>query len=79
MMRNLGESLRGRFEKSIHPKKIWWIAAAGAALGLSAAPFLLPGGGDLYRFYRTFTQGWLDCGYAPYFAQWFLWPLKFFS
>ena len=59
-------------------QKTWWIAAAGAALGLSAASFYLMGGDDLYRYYLPFAQGCLNCGYVPYFAQWFLWPLRLF-
>lgn len=57
-------------------QKISWVAAIGAALGLIAASFRLPGGDDLYRYYLPFAQGCLDCGYAPYFAQWFLAPLR---
>jgi hypothetical protein len=53
-----------------------WLSAAGAAIGLIVASFRLPGGDDLYRYYLPFVDGCLDCGYVPYFAQWFLGPLK---
>lgn len=56
-------------------RKSWWIAALGVVTGIVAAAFLLPGGDDLYRYYQPFEQGCLNCGYVPYFAQWFLWPL----
>lgn len=42
------------------------------------ASFYLYGGDDYYRYYLPFAQGCLDCGYVPYFAQWFLVPLNFF-
>ena len=56
--------------------KIMWVAAIGAAIGLIAASFYLPGGDDLYRYYLPFAQGCLHCGFMPYFAQWFLAPLR---
>ena len=55
--------------------KFWWVASFGALIGIAIAAFILPGGDDLYRYYQPFSQGCLDCGYVPYFAQWFLWPL----
>lgn len=58
------------------PQKISWIAALGAAIGLIIVSFRLPGGDDLYRYYLPFALGCLDCGYVPYFAQWFLIPLR---
>jgi hypothetical protein len=58
-------------------QKMMWLAAAGAAIGLIIASFRLPGGDDLYRYYLPFVNGCLDCGYVPYFAQWFLWPMNF--
>ncbi|MBI5295115.1 MAG: hypothetical protein HY869_06535 [Chloroflexi bacterium] len=57
-------------------QKLSWIAALGAALGLAAASFRLPGGDDLYRYYLPFIQGCFDCGYVPYFAQWTLAALR---
>jgi hypothetical protein len=57
------------------PAKIWWFAAFGVAAGTIAATFLLPGGDDLYRYYQPFAQNCLNCGFTPYFAQWFLWLL----
>lgn len=56
-------------------KKMWWVAAIGAVVGLSIASFFLPGGDDLYRYYIPFVRGCLDCGFVPYYAQWFLLPL----
>lgn len=53
----------------------WWVASFGVLAGITIAAFTLPGGDDLYRYYQPFAQGCLDCGFVPYFAQWFLWPL----
>lgn len=58
-------------------EKYRWPAALGAAAAMIAAAFILPGGDDLYRYYQPFARGCLDCGFVPYFAQWFLWPLLF--
>ncbi len=60
----------------VRSQKLSWVAAVGAGLGLIAASFRLPGGDDLYRYYLPFAQGCLDCGFMPYFAQWFLAPLR---
>lgn len=57
-------------------ERLFWVAALGAALGLVLASFRLPGGDDLYRYYLPFEQGCLDCGFVPYYAQWFLLPLR---
>lgn len=54
------------------------MAAVGSAIGLIFISFRLPGGDDLYRYYLPFAQGCLDCGYVPYYAQWFLLPLRLF-
>lgn len=61
--------------KDLPKEKLGWVAALGAAAGIVTAAFLLPGGDDLYRYYQPFEQGCLHCGYVPFFAQWFLWPL----
>lgn len=61
---------------SFQGKKSMWIAALGAAAGIIVSSFELPGGGDLYRYYIPFAKGCLDCGFAPYFAQWILAPLR---
>jgi hypothetical protein len=57
-------------------EKMTWIQAIGAAIGLIVASFFLPGGDDLYRYYIPFENGCLECGFVPYFAQWFLFPLR---
>jgi len=57
-------------------EKFSWIQAIGASLGLIVASFFLPGGDDLYRYYIPFDEGCLNCGFVPYFAQWFLFPLR---
>lgn len=59
-------------------EKLSWVAAVGAGVGLIIASFYLYGGDDYYRYYLPFAQGCLNCGYVPYFAQWFLFPLNFF-
>lgn len=56
-------------------ENFWWVASFGVLAGITIAAFTLPGGDDLYRYYQPFAQGCLDCGFVPYFAQWFLWPL----
>lgn len=58
-----------------HREMIWWIQAAGASIGMMICAFFLPGGDDLYRYYIPFVNGCLECGYVPYYACWFLWPL----
>ena len=60
-------------------EKFWWIASFGALAGVAIVVFILPGGDDLYRYYLPFSKGCLDCGFVPYFAQWFLWPLSLLS
>ena len=55
--------------------KFSWPLALGAALGVLSASLILPGGGDLYDYYLPFADGCFECGYVPYYAQWFLWPL----
>jgi len=59
-------------------EKLSWVAAIGAGIGLIMASFQLYGGDDYYRYYLPFAQGCFDCGYVPYFAKWFLFPLNFF-
>lgn len=44
-------------------------------MGIIACAFFLSGGDDLYRYYLPFEKGCLNCGYVPYYAQWFLSPL----
>lgn len=61
-----------------HQDRFKWIASIGAACGLVIVSLRLPGGDDLYRYYVPFAEGCLDCGFVPYFAQWFLMPLRFF-
>lgn len=68
------ESIVHKLEK----KKIWWVLALGACIGMMLSSFYLPGGDDLYRYYIPFVEGCLDCGFVPYFAQWFLSPLHLF-
>ena len=54
--------------------KTWLLAYELAAL-LLIGSFFLPGGADLYNFYLPFAEGCLNCGFTPYYAQWFLAPL----
>ena len=57
-------------------EKFWFIAAIGVIMGMVLASIVLhSAGGDLYNYYQPFELGCLHCGYVPYFAQWFLWPL----
>jgi hypothetical protein len=53
-------------------EKLWWSASLGALVGMVNATFILPGWDDLYLYYQPFAQDYTDCGYVPYFAQWFL-------
>lgn len=55
--------------------RIGWIAAAEVGGLAIIASFFLDGGQDLYLYYLPFAGGCLECGFVPYFAQWFLWPL----
>jgi hypothetical protein len=66
MDKQLDHLLKGKYS---------WIAALGVIVGMVAAAFLLPGGDDLYRYYQPFEKGCLNCGYVPFYTQWFLWPL----
>lgn len=59
----------------LETKMTWWVLALGACIGMMLSSIYLPGGDDLYRYYIPFEQGCLDCGFVPYFAQWFLSPL----
>jgi len=68
--------MKERFASLLQRQTFWWIQSLGAAIGMVAGSFFLPGGDDLYRYYIPFENGCLDCGYVPYFAQWILWPLR---
>jgi hypothetical protein len=61
-----------------YQRRLIWISAIGAACGLVVVSLRLPGGEDLYRYYLPFAQGCLNCGFVPYFTQWFLLPLRYF-
>jgi hypothetical protein len=39
--------------------------------------FFLPGGDDLYRFYRPLAEGCLTCAYNPWHTAWLVFPLRF--
>lgn len=39
--------------------------------------FFLPGGDDLYRFYRPLAEGCLSCAYNPWHTAWLIFPLRF--
>lgn len=67
--------MREKVVDAFHRKKPWWVLASGAAAGMILSAFFLPGGDDLYRYYLPFVQSCLDCGFVPYYAQWFLSPL----
>lgn len=41
----------------------------------TAASFFLPGGEDLYGWYRPFAEGCLTCGMNPWHAYWLLRPI----
>jgi|SRR5688572_366090 len=56
-------------------ERISWVLALGTFMGMVIGTFFLPGGDDLYRYYIPFENGCLNCGYVPYYAQWFLFPL----
>ena len=64
-----------RWQSLPQNKNFWWVLAFGVAVGITIGSFILPGGGDLYEYYLPFAEGCLNCGYVPYFAEWFLWPL----
>lgn len=53
------------------------IIAIEIILILTVATFFLPGGDDLYRFYRPLSEGCLQCGYNPWHTYWILFPLQF--
>jgi hypothetical protein len=55
--------------------RLSWLIAIEVGVVTSLAAYFLPGGEDLHRYYIPFSQGCLDCGFVPYFAQWILWPL----
>lgn len=55
--------------------RLGWFIAVEVGVVATLAAFFLPGGNDLHWFYVPFSQGCLDCGFVPYFAQWILWPL----
>jgi hypothetical protein len=56
-------------------ERISWALSLGAFAGMIVSAFFLPGGDDLYRYYLPFERGCFECGYVPYYAQWFLSPL----
>jgi len=58
-------------------KRLSWIVALEVGTLLVVATRFLPGGEDLYRYYRPMAEGCLQCGFTPYYAQWVLWPLRF--
>jgi hypothetical protein len=68
--------MKDRFFSFSSQDKISWILAIGAGLGMMVAAFMFPGGDDLYRYYLPFENGCLECGYVPFYTQWFLLPLR---
>ena len=61
--------------KNLNWEKIGWVAAIEVAIIVVVLTFFLPGGFDLYVYYRQFAQGCMDCAFVPYYPQWLLWPL----
>jgi hypothetical protein len=55
--------------------KLQWFAAIILGLLYVLATAIVPGPDDLYRYYLPFANGCTKCGFVPYYAQWFLWPL----
>jgi hypothetical protein len=68
--------MKGHFFSPEYRERISWILALGVSVGMIVAAFFLQGGDDLYRYYIPFVNGCLKCGYVPFYAQWFLWPLN---
>ncbi len=56
----------------------WFIAVELAVIATIITLFMV-GDNDLSFYYQPFARGCLECGYVPYFAYWFLWPLGIFS
>jgi len=75
-MTPLTTTLKKRID-SYNWTRISWLIAIEFSMVIVGATLFLPGGDDLYRYYLPFAQGCLECGYTPYFSQWFLWPLQF--
>lgn len=75
-MKSFGSQIKNRFS-TYNWIRLSWLIAIDIAVVMIGASFFLSGGDDLYRYYLPLAQGCLECGYTPYFSQWFLWPLQF--
>ncbi|HEY85958.1 MAG TPA: hypothetical protein G4N96_12700 [Chloroflexi bacterium] len=60
-------------------KRNQWFIAIELAVLASITTLFMVGDNDLSFYYQPFARGCLECGYVPYFAYWFLWPLGLFS
>ena len=60
-------------------KRNQWIIALELGILAAIATLFMEGDNDLSFYYQTFARGCLECGYVPYFAYWFLWPLGLVS
>lgn len=61
--------------KRINWDKLSWIAAIMVGVIMTAEALVLNGGQDIRQHYQPFTQGCLECGFVPYYAQPMLAPM----
>ena len=68
-LKYIGKKIHASIEKNA------WVFAFEVAIMWVILAFFGPGGDDLYRYYIPFQNGCDTCGFVPFFARWFLWPL----
>lgn len=69
--------LRNKLKRAANNERFQLIVLLELIIIYLVVTLILPGGEDLYRFYRPMADSCLDCAFTPWYAVWFLFPLRF--